>query len=241
MIHYVLTRAAYPAAYPLEKNRRRLELTRHITARSLAAQTERRWRWMVAIDLADPLLEERRAVLATCGNPVIEVAIHQKHDPDEVVPDGRLEGDVDRPGGAWRRAIRAQGHGRILTTRLDDDDALASDALARLRSGLGSPSRPTAWVMPSGYKWHKGHVQPMTHLANMFASLDSPGELTTIMDVKHGRISLSYPVRYTDRSPSWLWVRHADTRSGSRNASHRLLDAVSHRFDIDWAYLRGVA
>jgi hypothetical protein len=241
-MHYLLTRSAYPASYPLAANRRRLELTRHVTARSLAAQTERRWRWVVVIDPADPLLEERQAVLAGAGVPVIAVPIHQVRDTDEIVPDGRLVADVDAPGRIWRRAIAADAPaGRVVTTRLDDDDALATDALARIRSHLGEPDGPTAWVMPSGYKWHKGRVAAMSHPSNMFATLDAPDELRTVMDVKHGVLRRYWPVRMVDRSPGWLWVRHADTRSGARNAARALSSSVADRFAVDWAYLRGVA
>jgi len=244
MNHYVLTRSAYPASYPLEANRRRLELTRHVTARSLAAQGERRWRWMVAIDPSDPLLEERKEVLASAGVPVVLVPVSQQRDASEIVPDGRLIADVETPGGPWRRAIAADApEGRIVTTRLDDDDALSVDALRRIRARVvaSEPTEPTAWVLPAGYKCHRGRVQSMTHLANMFCTLDSPGDLHVVMEAKHGSIRRSFPTRYLDRAPGWLWVRHADTRSGARSASRTLRPEVSGLFDVDWAWLRGVA
>ena len=241
-MHYVLTRSAYPAAYPLDKNRRRLELTRRVTARSLASQTERRWSWLVAVDPEDPLLDERRDVLRGCGVSVVEAQLHQRLDDSTIVPDGRLAGDVDRPGAIWRRAIRCDtADERIVTTRLDDDDALAIDAIARIRASLPEePAGRSACIMPAGYRWHANRVQPMTHMLNMFSSLDSPGELSTIMDVRHGGIRRFCPVSYLDRSPGWLWVRHADTRSGSRHAGRTPSPTVMGRFDVDWAYLEGV-
>ena len=243
MIHYVLTRSAYPAAYPLEANRRRLELTRHITARSLAAQTERRWRWVVTIDLADPLLEQRMDVLRAAGVPLITVPVKQRRVVREVTPDGQLEGDVEpRAGGPYRRAIEPEaGDERILTTRLDDDDALAIDALARIRAAAERDPGEHAWIMPHGFRWHRARVCPMTHTRNMFASLDSPRHpLQVVVEAKHNVIDEHWPVRFVDREPGWLWVRHADARSGSRRAEDPLTPRVAARFDVDWAYLEGV-
>lgn len=241
-MHYVLSRSAYPASYPLEANRRRLELTRRVMARSLASQTERRFGLVVTVDQADPLLGDRMDVLRSAGVPVIAVPVNQKRDTGKVTPDGRLEGDVERPGGPWRRAIAADtSDPHILTTRLDDDDALAIDALARIRAAAeGSPGQH-AWVMPCGYRWHRSRVCPMTHTSNMFASLDSPrGPLRVVVEAKHNSIDEHWPVRFVDRVPGWLWVRHADARSGSRRAEGPLTPGVAARFDVDWSYLAGV-
>lgn len=243
MQHYVLTRSSYPPSYPLEANRRRLELTERVTARSLASQTERAWRWVVVVHPQDPLLDERMDVLELAGVPIITVPVRHRTQLGEVTPDGRLPADVDGPGGPWHRAIAAEVRdGRVATTRLDDDDALATDAIARIRAAATTQAGPVALILPVGYRWHRGRVERMRHLTNMFVTLDSPGRpLHVVMGFKHNAVRETWPVRTLDSAPGWLWVRHNDTRSGSRSARLPLRSDVQELFDVDWPYLRSVA
>ncbi len=53
--HFVLTRSAYGPAWSIEANRRRLAVTKAVTARLMAAQTTRVWTWVVLLDRRDPL------------------------------------------------------------------------------------------------------------------------------------------------------------------------------------------
>ena len=246
MKHLLLTRSAYPPSYPLAANRRRLELLRQVTVPSLAAQTERRWAWILMVDPRDPLLTERLAVAGGAGVEVIPATIGQgpwtpPTPTTPTTPDGQLAGDV---AGPWHRVVAAAAAGerRVATTRIDDDDALSADALHRVRRAMDA-AKPglTAWMLPVGLRYHRGHVQPMRHLANMFSTLESPGDpLHVVMEVKHNDITSLAPVRYVDDQPGWLWVRHEDARSGTRLARQPITPHVRRAFHIDWPYLGGV-
>ena len=240
MKHFILTRSAYPPSYPVAANRRRLELLRHVTMPSLAAQTERRWAWILMVDPRDPLLTERLAVAGGAGVEVIPATVGQGPwtPPAPTTPDGRLAGDV---AGPWHRVVAAAAGSepRVATTRIDDDDALSVDALHRVRAAMDA-AQPglTAWMLPVGLRYHRGRVQPMRHLANMFSTLESPGDpLHVVMEVKHNDITSLAPVRYVDNQPGWLWVRHEDARSGSRQASGPVTATVRRTLAIDWDWL----
>jgi hypothetical protein len=240
MRHLVLTRSAYPASYPIEANRRRLELFRRVTVPSLASQTERDWAWLLMVDGNDPLLSGRMLAAENAGVPVFPVTVGQSAwvPPAPTTPDGRLAGDL---GGPWHRAVAAASVGaeRIVTTRIDDDDALAVDALARIRRAVGrSDPGLAAWMLPRGYRFHHNHVTPMRHLANMFVSLESlPDPLHVVMDVKHNEIGTLGPVRMIDEQPAWLWVRHADTRSDRREGRFTITSTIRRAYQVDWAFL----
>jgi hypothetical protein len=239
MRHFVLTRSAYSADYPIEANRRRLALLQRVTVPAMRAQAERRWTWLVLVDPADPLLEQRMAAFGRSGVPVVSAkGLQGPWRPDASIPDGRMLGDVSGP---WQTAVAALAGSdtRILTTRIDDDDALTPDALARIRRAA-DPATPgmRVWMLPRGYRFHHGRVQPMNHRSNMFATLESPSRplLRVVMDVKHNDLGRLAPVRYIDERPAWLWVRHADARSGSR-AAVQPPTLVRRLFPIDWAFL----
>lgn len=240
MRHFVLTRSAYSPEYPIEANRRRLALLQRVTVPAMRAQTERRWTWLVLVDPSDPLFRERMAAFGRSGVPVVSakgVGLQGPWRPDISIPDGRMLGDVSGP---WQTAVAAlaKGDTRILTTRIDDDDALTPDALARIRrTAEAAPPSLRVWMLPRGYRLHHGRVQPMNHRSNMFATLESqPDPLRIVMDVKHNELARLAPVRYIDERPAWLWVRHADARSGSRGAM-QLPTSIRRLFPVDWAFL----
>jgi Putative rhamnosyl transferase len=243
MRHLVLTRSAYAPDYPLAANRRRLELLRRVTVPSMAGQTDRHWAWLVLVDPLDPLLDERLATFDLAGAPVVVLRAGQEPwAPAASIPDGRMAGDLSGP---WQRAVAANmgTAQRILTTRLDDDDALSVDALARVRRAAvaGRPGLQT-WMLPSGYRYHHRRVQPMLHRANMFATLESArSPLHVVMEVKHNDLPLLAPVRSIDNAPAWLWVRHDDARSGSRSARLPIGNGIRRNFRIDWPFLEGLA
>ena len=71
MRQYLLTRSAYSRSLPIDRNRARLALLQGVTARSLAAQTQRDVTWLVLLDPTDPLLEPRKEAIRSAGLPVL--------------------------------------------------------------------------------------------------------------------------------------------------------------------------
>jgi len=118
--------------------------------------------------------------------------------------------------------------------RLDDDDAISTDFVARVRRFLESNkmTRPLL-SFPCGYALWRRQVRQMTHLTNMFIGRVNGN----VFDMNHNH----WPKRMfhiIDTKPAWLWVRHAESASaGGRLPGIRVLTSLPiwRRFDIDWA------
>lgn len=211
MRHYVLTRAYRSPAYPIEANRRRIEITRRVTARSLSCQgTE--WTWLVYIDPTDPLLDERLEAFRSAGMPVVPVA-------------GPVQEYID-----WS--------GSVLTTRVDDDDAFARDAFRRMHGAIRKRTPRTVLMFPEGHRVNAGMMQPIRHRRNAWSSLYAPaGDEVHIRQRAHPQVERIAPIRVVDRRPAWLWVRHQDAETGFRRAHHTLTDEVRALYDVDWPFV----
>jgi hypothetical protein len=207
--HYVLTTAYRGPDYPLDANRRRIDLLRGITARSLAAQGTA-WTWIVYVNPDDPLLDERMDAFHSAGAPVIPI----QADPQDVID--------------WS--------GPVLTTRIDDDDAFTPDAFRRLcRAATGTETR--VLMFPFGYRTYQGHFDAIHHTKNAWSSVYTTSERVHAKSVQHQRIRQLAPVTEVDDRPAWLWVRHPDTNSGFHRAKRPLRGPIRRLFPIDWSLI----
>lgn len=212
MRHYVLTRSHRGPDYPLDANRRRIELLRRVTAASLSVQSTK-WTWIVYINPADPLLDERLDAFASAGAPVFPIT-HTGEEPIDWSDD-------------------------VLTTRIDDDDAFSRDAFRRL-SGAVRPKRRVL-MFPCGYRYHAGLVEPIVHRRNAWSSLFAPrGDQVHIRMAVHPKVNRLAPTQMLDNEPAWLWVRHPDAETLFRRATDPLTDEVKALYHVDWEYLEGI-
>lgn len=211
MKHYVLTPARRGPEQPIDVNRRRIDLCRGVTARSLAAQGTD-WTWIVYVHPDDPLLDERMDAFRSAGAPVIPI----DDDPAEVID--------------WS--------GPVLTTRIDDDDGFAPDAFARLHRRVRNLTRRTALMFPFGYRTWGGRADYVRHRRNAWSSIFAPaGDRSHVRMVKHHKIADLAPISVVDSQAAWLWVRHRDTDSGFQRASGPLTPAIRSLFPVDWGLL----
>ncbi len=238
MKHYLLSRSAYGPEVSLEFNRYRLGLTAGITVPSLAAQTRHDVTWLVLVDPADPLIEERTEVLKRSGLDVLV----------EPAKDIKREARFDEPWGPWHDYL--DWSDALLTSRIDDDDAYAPWVLDTFRE---SAERYTAsrrargarriFVLPVGYRVADGRVNLRHDRVNQFSTMYAPrGDKACIMDMNHSAVRRLARVIILSRKPSWLWFRHDGARSAGSNASTRNRetmvapsDEVRRTFPIDWA------
>lgn len=215
MKHYVLTRSYRSPDYPLEANRRRIEVTRRITVPSMSVQGGN-WEWIVYVDQTDPLLDERLRVFEGAGVPVIPVYIGQ--DVMDVID--------------WS--------GPVLTTRIDDDDAFARDAFNRLRAAV-KDNRRRSYVFPYGHRVSAGRVRFLHHLRNAWCSVLAPaGERIHVRQIQHLRIRELAPRVLLDPAPAFLWVRHQDAETGFRQAENEITDEVRAPYEVDWDFLEAL-
>lgn len=224
---YVLTRSAYGPDWTLEANRRRLDVTTAITVRTLRAQADRDWEWHVLLHSEDPLRDERVALYESIGVPVQFLYTDARGTPQDVAMQGYKA--------PWRKGI---GRGLAAMMRLDDDDGLAPDALARLRPLAERAKMRMALIFPIGMRIWAGRYTPVRHASNAMQTLVTPtGDDATVYDYLHRKVRSHAFVRFVDRKPAWLWYRHPDTISGHRAAVAPVDDYVRGLFPIDWSFV----
>ncbi len=236
MRHYLLTRSAYSPDIDIERNRRRLQLTRGVTARSMAAQTSKDWRWLVLIDLDDPLLPDRMAAFLSSGADV------------QFAPAGSIVRDDphDKPWGPWAEHIDWSED--TLTTRIDDDDAFAPWVMATYRAKAQEWTTFTrrkkriVLALPNGWRYVDGQVNERRDMNSQFASLYAPlGDKATVMDINHTRVRRLARMMVASKQRGWLWIRHDATRSPNSRAStsrrELMIDPPVSSFAIDWSAL----
>lgn len=241
MRHFVLTRSAYGPDWSLEANRRRLAITRAVTATLMLQQTNRDWTWVVLFDERDPLLEEREAVFRESA-PAFTPILWQ---PTEIAaapwdPGAHRTNVIQRIAatayrGPWVNALGDRDE-LTLTTRIDDDDGFSPTALARIAAAARGCDARTILMQPIGYRVWQGRASRVEHGTNAMHTLATPaGDRMTVYDYGHRRAEEVAPIVTVDRRPAWLWVRHQDTISGWRKADSPIDDRVRQLFPIDWA------
>ena len=100
----------------------------------------------------------------------------------------------------------------LLTTRFDNDDALAGDFVARLQAAVAAAAPPArgSWNFPRGFVLEGGKLYALTHMANPFASWLEPwGEKTrTAISINHLKMTRVAPVTQVEGGAAWLQVVH---------------------------------
>ena len=225
MRHLILTRSAYGPGWSLEANRRRLDMTCAVTVRSLASQTSRDFRWLVLLHPADPLLRERMAAYGSIGAEFLYL--------DASGTSAEVAWQAYRAG--WADAIGTR-EDTVAMTRLDDDDAFAPWAMARVQERTTKIDRRTALMFPIGVRVWAGRYTLVRHSSNaMHTLVTPPGDTLTVYDYGHRDVRKHMPVRSVDPRPAWLWSRHLDTISGWRIAERPLTPQIRAMFNVDWS------
>ena len=243
MRQYVLTRAAYGPEWPRDANARRLRITRGITARMMELQTNRDWTWIALLDPRDQLLEERIAVFKRAAPaliPILWTPTDVKDAPWDKHPIGGRRAKVAATAyrAPWRQAV-GPADDRVLMTRLDDDDALARNTLARVRRASQKVSKRAILMNPIGFRVWNGQYSRVRHNGNaMQTLLTPPGDDLCVYDYGHRLGYRVAPVVVVDMDPAWLWTRHRDTLSGWQRANIPISESLSKMFPVDWEVLR---
>jgi hypothetical protein len=197
----------------------RFELFEKYCLPSVAAQTGRDFHWLVYFDADTP--EPIRRRIEACR---------------EVFPFvpwfcGRISAEF-WPG-SLAEALPARTPW-LLTTRFDNDDALAADHVARLQAAVayGEPQRgslnfPQGFVLDEG-----GKLYALTHLANSFASWLEPwdAKARTAISINHLKMTRVGPVRQLDGAAAWLQVVHGGNVSNKVRGRRVAPEAAAGRF-----------
>ena len=186
---------------------------------SVAAQTARDFHWLIYFDAATP--EPLRERIEACRRIFPFVPCFA----DEVT------------AAFWPRSLAEALPGRtpwILTTRFDNDDALASDHVARLQAAVSRQAPPVRGSLnfPRGFVLEGGRIYALTHLANAFASWLEPwGDKTrTAFAINHLRMARLAPVAQLDGAAAWLQVVHGGNVSNKVRGRRVGPDEAADRF-----------
>lgn len=160
---------------------------------SVRAQECREFAWVVYFDPESPAwLMERIHGWRDTLTPLFRRAVR----PDELLADVR-----EASGGAADR---------LLTTNLDNDDALAATFVTRVQDvARRAGSAPTAIYLAEGLIGAGDRVYSRTDRANAFCSVSAPwATATTCWADWHNELGRSMPVALEFGDPAWLQVVH---------------------------------
>ncbi|ACZ31708.1 hypothetical protein Xcel_2694 [Xylanimonas cellulosilytica DSM 15894] len=217
--HVLVTRFNLPSPGPESLIRaqdgwlaERIELFETYTVPSVRHQTVRDFRWIVYLDPQSPAwLVERLAPLVDDG---LITPIYTEHATWENVRDDA-------------RAVTGGAGSILITTNLDNDDALATDFVERLQQ-RATPGRREALYLGYGLIVHGDRVYLRRDPHNAFCSVAEPwdGALTAWRDWHIG-LSDHMPAETLDGPPAWLQVVHG--KNVSNRVRGRLVDPSRYR------------
>jgi hypothetical protein len=181
----------------------RFELFERYCLPSVAAQTRHEFTWLIFFDAETPDAFKRR--IAGC----------QKTYPFVPVFTGLFQ------SAGWGRAVREHVEARpgwVLTTRLDNDDAIAVDFCERLAAAARHHPGPCALNFTNGFVLSRGRVYAHRHPTNAFASYMEPlnDAVRTVCTIPHMELADVVPVHQIGGPGAWLQVVHG------RNVSNKV-------------------
>jgi hypothetical protein len=125
-----------------------------------------------------------------------------------------------------------------MMTRLDDDDGLAVDTLARYRTASSKVTKRTILMLPTGVRVWRGRYSAVRHERNaMHCLVTMAGDELSVYGYGHAKCQKVAPIIMVDQRWGWLWVRHRDTISGWKRAERRIDKTVQASFPVDWRTL----
>lgn len=206
----------------------RFELFEKYCLPSVAAQTCRDFDWLIFFDEATPQAFKDRIEAARKVFPF--TAIYTPLFPSE----------------GWRLAslavVKADPRSALLTTTLDNDDAIAADFVERLQQCAAGhlQDAPLAFNFRNGLVLSGGNLYFHQHESSAFRTLLEPygDSLRTAADVPHMEMGDHFTIRQIDGEPGWLQVVHE--RNVSNKARGDRVSVESYRALFPSAIMDGV-
>ncbi len=226
--HLVLTRfntaVGYaPSSRRLESGwlRSRLELFEQYCLPSMAAQREARFRWIVFCDMHSPdWFREKMASFQPLVTPFYV---------DGWLTDERIGSSI-----AEAKLVQTP---YLITTRLDNDDALASGHLTAVQGAFREQEREFV-EFPVGIQSFRGHLYTVFWLSNPFLSLiervGQGNQFTTVCCVRHDQVRSAGKIRSLVRTPQWLQLLHEDNLGNTLRGWPRLKSHTHPDFEVLW-------
>lgn len=221
MLHVVLTRfnIATPGREAPIRNSpgwlaRRFDLFERYCLPSMAAQTVRDFTWLIYFDRDTPAEFRARIDRARCLVPF----------EPRFVPMLELADVIAEVAGLARGQSLP-----LITTRLDNDDAVARDFLERVRLAASAVPGGTVLNFTTGIALRDGRVYSAIDRSNPFTSLveRQHDPIRTIWSAQHQSLGSLWPIEQVEGHPAWLQVVHGENVT-NRIKGRRLPGAALH-------------
>lgn len=226
MEHFVLTRfniASPGRETPIRNSpgwlERRFELFEAYCLPSMAAQDDPSFRWLIYFDEKTPpqfveRIEAARRIAPF--DPILVGTFVAKRAQDDI------------------SARLSAGEPRLLTTRLDNDDAVSRDFLSRLREQARALPDGTILNFPEGIALRNGKLYTARDESNPFTSLvEAAAGAKTIWAAPHTELAAEFPIVQIESPACWLQVVHGENVT-NRIKGRRMRDQqVMARFELD--------
>lgn len=225
MQHFILTRfniASPGREAPIRNSpgwlERRFDLFEMYCLPSMAAQQHGAYRWLIYFDEETPQAFRER------------IAAAQARVPFDAIFVGPFRASLAASDIAARLTSQ---EGRLVTTRLDNDDAIADDFLATIRAEAERHPDGTILNFPRGVALSGGRLYTAADDSNPFTSLvERASGAATIWAAPHTELAKRFPLRQVAAPPSWLQVVHGENVA-NRIKGKRMGDkAVLARFSL---------
>lgn len=206
-VHVILTRfnLATPGRESTIRNQpgwlgERFDLFEKYCLPTMAAQTARGFQWVIYFDKDTP--EPFRSRIEACRqicdfHPYFTPMFPGEHWPVSV---REVLAEKQLPETPW-----------LLTTRLDNDDGLAADFVARVQAAVTSqPPARGSFNVTNGYVFDGRRTYALAHPSNAFASLLERFDESarTISSIQHMHLAEEGPITQVGGPGAWLQVVH---------------------------------
>jgi hypothetical protein len=228
LTHLVLTRFNTtmdfaPTSKGLEERwlRARLELFERYCLPSMEAQIDARFTWLVFCDVRSPdWFRDRMAAYGSIMKPLYI---------DGSATDAAIACSVKEA------ALVTTPY--LVTTRLDNDDAIGARHLAMVQEAFRHQKREFL-VFPFGVQLFHGHLYNVYWPANPFLSLiervQENGSFTTVLCMPHDRVRRTQAVRDLYAKPQWMQVLHEENLLNTLRGWPRLASRYPAQFHVNW-------
>ena len=199
----------------------RLALFEQYCFPSVAAQSCTNFHWFVFFDAASPAWFKQRISRFT---PLLTPIFIDGPVTDELI--ARKVQETNLVSSPY-----------LISTRLDNDDAISKDHLGLVQSAFCQQRRQFL-TFPFGLQSFHGHLYKVYWPSNPFLSLiekvSDNGQFTTVFCVPHDHVSDSNKLSKLWRSCQWLQTLHGSNVSNALRGWPRLSSRSHPNFDVTW-------
>lgn len=174
----------------------RCRMFERFTLPSVRAQSQEDFRWLLLCDHRTPD-EWRDRIRSYCDHRIFVVEQNWEH---TTIPEA-IRQFVELSN--WQKP-------RIITTRLDNDDAVARSYVAQIREAAENTSGRFFINCSRGLVWHDGQIAPMTHRSSPFIScVEDTADLKSVYCRGHNQLKRVAPIHQVSQNePQWMCVCH---------------------------------